>query len=202
VLHCVIIDSHESTRVALYDRFAESQHVVIDGCAATPPDGARLISEHRPDVAIVDVVLRPSGRLATLEELDAYGMQVPIVAFSAHVTAQHVSDVFRGGARAFVAKDAPEQVLEAALAAVAAGHCFLDPEITVLLLDASTKPSTASERSLLTGDLGRSTDGEHHGRLRFEDEAANRSLDSICQRLQESGMPESACTAIAAGLRA
>ena len=129
----------------LIDRGHEVCAAVADG------DGLlAAVTEHRPDVAVVDIRMPPThtdeGLRAALELRDRYP-GTGVLVFSQYIETRYAAELLAGGAAGvgYLLKDRVADVAEFAdaLARVAAGGTALDPEVVSQLLAAS-RPGVAA----------------------------------------------------------
>jgi DNA-binding NarL/FixJ family response regulator len=111
---------------------------------ATAGDGPgliRMVEEHRPDLAIVDVRMPPSftdeGLRAAIEARRTFP-GTPILVFSQYVEERYATDLIGDGAEGvgYLLKERVADVAEftAAVRRVAAGGTVIDPEVIAQLL--------------------------------------------------------------------
>jgi two-component system, NarL family, nitrate/nitrite response regulator NarL len=146
LLRIVIADDHPVYRDGIVRALMESGRYLIAGEAGDGRTALRLIVEHRPDVALLDLRMPVLDALEVLRHLERDGIHVPVVLISAFTQPQIVDQALTAGAAGYLSKDAPREEILVALDVVAlggrivqgsAGHADGRP------------PLTATERSLL-----------------------------------------------------
>jgi DNA-binding NarL/FixJ family response regulator len=159
-MRVVIADDAVLLREGLIRLVEENGHTVV----AAVGDGPALveaITEHRPDVSIVDVRMPPSHtdeglRAAVEARRRVHGS--PILVLSQYVEVSYADDLLadRAGAVGYLLKDRVALVAEFldGLARVAAGGTVLDPEVVAQLLvrrrrDDPLRNLTPREREVL-----------------------------------------------------
>ncbi|MCW2973826.1 MAG: DNA-binding response regulator [Thermoleophilia bacterium] len=198
----VVIDDHDVTRAALRSRCAAGGYVTVIGESTHAEHGIYVVERLEPDVVIADLLLDASGNFPLPSLLRALGIDVPVIAFTGHVTRAHVRAAFTSGARGLVAKDAPPSVLLRAVEVVASGAAFVDPEIAILMLDASPEPSTPLQRDVL---MATASGRDHHGVaevLEMHEAEIRSCVDRILERGTELGAPPEVLSALAETLQA
>jgi DNA-binding NarL/FixJ family response regulator len=156
----VIAEDSVLLREGLARLLAESGFDVV----AAVGDGEsvlRMVEEHRPDVAVLDVRMPPTYTDEGLRAALVVRRQWPDVAvlvFSQYVEERYASELLAGEVRGvgYLLKDRVADVVEfiAALKRVAAGGTVLDPEVVSQLLARSRRTHpldklTAREREVL-----------------------------------------------------
>ena len=80
-----------------------------------------LAAEHRPDLALVDVVMPGGGAMETIRRLATEAPEVAVVVLSADESPRHVAALLGAGAMSYVRKGVPsEQLIDHLLAALEA----------------------------------------------------------------------------------
>jgi DNA-binding NarL/FixJ family response regulator len=160
-MRVVIADDAVLLREGLVRLVAENGHTVV----AAVGDGPALvaaITEHKPDVSIVDVRMPPShtdeGLRAAVEARSRVPGS-PILVLSQYVEVSYADDLLadRAGAVGYLLKDRVSQVAEFldGLERVAGGATVLDPEVVAQLLvrrrrDDPLRNLTPREREVLS----------------------------------------------------
>ena len=159
-MRVVIAEDAGLLREGLAQMLAERGHEI---CAAVADAGALLaaVSEHKPDVAVVDIRMPPThtdeGLRAALH-LRAEHPGTGVLVFSQYIETRYATRLLAGNAAGvgYLLKDRVADVAEFtdALERVAAGGTALDPEVVSQLLGASRRSTglaslTARERDVL-----------------------------------------------------
>lgn len=100
------------------------------------------------DLAIVDLRMPGVAGLEGVERILANFPAVPLIVISGNASASEVAGALRRGARAFLPKTLPSEVLAAALRVVAAGGTYVPTEYAQVATGAV--PSTAAAAAGLT----------------------------------------------------
>lgn len=100
----------------------------------------------QPDVVVLDISMPEIGGARTAAEIHAAFPDIKIVALTRHAEKAYVQQMLQAGATAYVLKQAPAEVLIAAIRTVAAGDTYLDRAVAGKLIE-SIGPRNASSRS-------------------------------------------------------
>ena len=160
-MRVVIAEDAGLLREGLAQMLAERGHEV---CAAVADAGALLaaVSEHKPDVAVVDIRMPPTHTDEGLRAALALRSDHPgtgVLVFSQYIETRYATRLLEGNAAGvgYLLKDRVADVAEFvnALERVAAGGTALDPEVVSQLLGASRRSTglaslTARERDVLS----------------------------------------------------
>lgn len=90
------------------------------GEAGDPEEALRVVSEHRPDVVLMDVRWTDRDGAALLSQIAAAAPKARIVVLTAYVTEQERSELMRAGAQAILLKEIGSDRLVQTMRAVAA----------------------------------------------------------------------------------
>lgn len=133
---CVVADDHpalvEAVRVLLA---AEGFKVV-----ATATDGEealRLIEEHRPDVAVLDLSMPRLGGIEVARVARRTAPKTAVILYTGHDEHELLVEALDAGVRGFVLKDRPMADLVRAVVLAASGQIYVDPVLAPSLLRGS-----------------------------------------------------------------
>ncbi|MFN4063186.1 MAG: response regulator [Parazoarcus communis] len=205
-LRIVLADDHAIVRMG-FRLLVEGAgaHVVAE--ADSGEAAVAAWNEHRPDVLIMDVSMPGIGGLGALERLLAHHPQARVLMLSAHEDTQIPARALQAGATGYLSKRAHPDALLRAIADVASGRRYLDPELAPKLalarLGGGTNPVdvlTGKEFSVfLQLARGRSV-AEVAETLKLSTSTVGTHLYHIKQKLNASNAAELALIAVRAGL--
>ena len=112
---------------------------------------------HRPDVALLDIEMPGLDGLAAAAVLATQAPACRVVILTTFGRAGYLRRAMESGAAGFVVKDAPAEVLAAAIRRVMAGERVIDPALAASTLAAGESPLTARERDVLVASRSGST---------------------------------------------
>jgi len=145
-LSVVLVDDHAMFRTGVrteLEKLAGEGGVTVEVVAeADDVDTAiAAITEHHPDVVLLDVHMPGGGGLEVLRRLqglgaDSLGNGTTFLALSVSDAAEDVIGVIRAGARGYVTKNISGPELIAALGRVAGGDAVFSPRLAGFVLDA------------------------------------------------------------------
>jgi DNA-binding NarL/FixJ family response regulator len=129
--------------------------MMLDGVAgirvvAEAGDGtevARLVSEHAPDVVLMDLRMPKLDGINATRRLRARPNAPEVVVLTTFDADENVVRALRAGASGFLLKDTPPQRIVEAVLRVAAGDPILSPQVTRRLMARVAEQAGASEQA-------------------------------------------------------
>lgn len=202
----LIADDHAVVRMGF--------RLLIEGAGATVVAEAdsgeaalALYAEHRPDALMMDVSMPGVGGLGALERLVARHPEARVLMLSAHEDLQIPTRALKAGATGYLSKRAQPDELVRALAQVARGQRYVDPELAPQLalaqLGGAANPTevlTDKEFAVFVqvaqGHSVSDVAASHH----LSPSTVGTHLYHIKQKLNASNAAELALIAVRAGL--
>jgi DNA-binding NarL/FixJ family response regulator len=150
---CVIADDHPPILDAIR-RALETANIEVVGQALDGDEAARLIEEHRPSLAILDVRIgRGITGLEVARRIRRTAPETAAVLYTSHDDRAFLTEALDAGARGYILKGAPLDELVRAIRLVASGGVYVDGALASVLASPQTVDSlpdlTARERDVL-----------------------------------------------------
>lgn len=133
-IRLMLADDHRMFREALRGPLAAEPDLDIVAEASTGAEVLEALTREVPDILILDIALADANGIEIARRLTRLHPQLRILALSGHADRIYVEEMLKAGARGYVVKSAGTDELIAAIRAVAAGHIFLSPEVTHLMV--------------------------------------------------------------------
>jgi DNA-binding NarL/FixJ family response regulator len=149
VTRIVIVDDHPMIRERLAEVIHREQDLTVCGEAEDVHSALAAIERTRPDLAIVDLVLRgDSHGLDLIKDMRARFPEVAILVFSLHDESPLAERVIRAGARGYITKQEATRDVLVAIRTVLAGRVYLsDKAAQQVATKVATTASTAARNS-------------------------------------------------------
>jgi DNA-binding NarL/FixJ family response regulator len=128
-IRVLLVDDHAVVRQG-YRRLIE-MHRDIDVVAEaeTAPEGYQAFKTCSPDVVVVDISMPGRGGIDLVRQLRQRDPNARALIFTMHANATYAEQAFRAGAKGYVTKSSPPDVLVSAIRSVFAGRPALCAEI-------------------------------------------------------------------------
>jgi DNA-binding NarL/FixJ family response regulator len=132
----MLVDDHAMLRhgMAMLINLEPDLEVVAEaGDGAEALD--KLKTEPHPDIVLMDVSLKTLSGLEVIKSLHAVAPALPVRVVSMHDEAVYAQRALRAGARGYVMKQEPGEVLVAAVREVLAGNVYLSRQMHARMLN-------------------------------------------------------------------
>src|SRR5882672_5655478 len=144
MIRILLVDDHAVVRTGFRLLLQSLAEVTVVGEAESGETACQRYVELTPDVVVMDLAMPGMGGLEALRRIRARDPQARVLALSAHDDPMHARRALREGALGFLSKrSAPEALIEA-IASVAAGRRYLDPNLAQKLALAEIEGATRS----------------------------------------------------------
>ncbi|MGI8975035.1 MAG: response regulator [Gaiella sp.] len=125
----LIVDDHEVVREGLRLALLRSTHIRVVGEAPDGETAVALVERRRPDVVIMDLRMPQMDGIEATEEIIRRVPDARVLVFTAYSERALLQRGLESGARGYVLKEAPHEILLRAIEKVAAGETFIDPSL-------------------------------------------------------------------------
>ena len=154
----LIVDDHPAVREALALRISRHADLLVCGETAELAEALQLVSDTKPDVAVIDIGLKTGNGLDLIKRLKARGETVRMLVWSMYQESLYAERVLQAGALGYITKDqATDQIVDA-IRRVLEGKIYLSEAMTEKLLtrihgSSSLKQSSRPEECLSDREL-------------------------------------------------
>jgi DNA-binding NarL/FixJ family response regulator len=151
-LRVLLADDHAIVRKGIREFLEEDGEVVVVAEAADGAEAVRLVGEHRPAVAVLDVQMPILNGIEATRRIKAAFPDIRVLILTAYDEDPYVFALLRAGADGYILKNAEPDDLVRAVKAVAGGGKVLAPDIAakVVAQITSGKPAAAEQIEPLT----------------------------------------------------
>ena len=142
-VRAVVVDDSLLIREGLVSLLALDDDIEIVAACESPAQALRAVDEHGPDVVLTDIRMPPTHTdegIALARSLRDLHPELGVIVLSQHVSPEYAIGLLDGGSdhRGYLLKDRVHDLdaLTAAVHAVAAGGCQIDPLVVEALMAA------------------------------------------------------------------
>ncbi|HEX8339601.1 MAG TPA: response regulator transcription factor [Tepidisphaeraceae bacterium] len=130
----VLVDDHPLLRRGVAEVINVEDDLRVVGEAGTMQEAFKLTAEHKPDVIVVDVSLDGNNGLELMKQLVFRDSELRMLAYSMHDEQIYAERALRAGAKGYLMKQEPPEVLKNAIRTVLKGKIFLSQQMSDRLL--------------------------------------------------------------------
>jgi DNA-binding NarL/FixJ family response regulator len=127
-LKIFIVEDHPVMRQTLSGFIQSKPGLEVAGTAATEAEALQRLAEVEVNIVIIDVRLAGKNGLHLAERLLEQYPELPCLMLSGYAETTYIRHAFRLGARGYVLKGRPAEILEA-IQTIAAGGTYLSPAL-------------------------------------------------------------------------
>ena len=157
VTRVLVVDDQEVVRRGLAATFENAPDLVVAGEASDPTDAARILEEESIDIVVLELALDGADGIEWLKNVIARSEDLNVLVFSVLDENLYAQRALQAGARGYVMKSQPLEVLTDAVRRIRSGRVAVSPAMSERLLeqmasgydvDGSTPIERLSDREL------------------------------------------------------
>jgi two-component system, NarL family, response regulator DesR len=149
-IRLLLADDQELVRSALCALLDLEEDFEVVASVGRGDEVIQAAKKHRTDVALLDIEMPGLDGLAAAAVLADQLPSCRVVMLTTFGRAGYLRRAMEAGAVGFVVKDAPAEVLAAAIRRVMAGERVVDPQLAAATLATGDSPLTPRERDVLS----------------------------------------------------
>lgn len=146
-MRIVIVDDHPVVRQGLEKCLGAEADMEVVGMAASCSEGVELISEQKPDLAIVDMRMPEGGGLELIRRAKKLVPGCRFMILTSYASHAEVSEAVAENVDGYILKDALPEELLTAIRLIAKGRRYYDPEV----MDSIINKEEKDPLNMLTG---------------------------------------------------
>ena len=132
-LRVLLVDDHAVVREGYWTLLEKHEGLRSSAKRPTPPPLIACTKSLSPDVVVMDISMPGRGGINAIEHIRRLDPRARILVFTMHGGAPYALQAFRAGARGYVTKSSPPDLLLGAVRSVAEGRLVICPEISEVL---------------------------------------------------------------------
>ena len=145
-IRVVVVDDHPVVREGLRSFLSSRDGIEVVGEAGDATSAVEVVTDHRPDVVVLDLVMPGGGGLAALPGLLAIEPAPRVLVLTSVGGDDQALAAVRGGASGWLGKDVAPVDLESAIRTIHRGGSVLDPAVAGRVLAEVANPSASDPR--------------------------------------------------------
>jgi len=142
VIRVVLVDDHPVVRSGYLRLLDQAGGITVVAEVDDGDSGYAAFVAEGPDVLVTDLAMPRGGGLELIRRVLLREARARLLVFSMHDSPMLVRRALEAGARGFVTKASPPDILVDAVRALHAGHRYLSPDLTPVLLQNDTEHET------------------------------------------------------------
>src|SRR5512139_949844 len=147
-LRVLLADDHAVVRKGIREFLEEDGEILVVAEAANGADAVRLVGEHRPAVAVLDIQMPGMNGIEATRQIKSAHPEIRVLILTAYDEDPYVFALLRAGADGYVLKNSDPDDLVRAVKTVASGGKVLAPDVAAKVIAQMTtgKPAAAAEQ--------------------------------------------------------
>lgn len=129
----LLVDDHAVVREGYRLLLEKHEGLRVVGEAASAAAAYQHYKETRPDVVVMDISMPGRGGIDAVEHIRGLDSKARVLVFTMHGSVPYILQAFRAGAKGYITKSSPPELLVAAVRKVAAGLLAICPETSEAL---------------------------------------------------------------------
>jgi NarL family two-component system response regulator LiaR len=209
-IRIVIADDHVLVRQGIRAFLETHADLAIVGEAEDAAGAIALCAEHRPDVALVDLVM-PGGGIEATRAIRAASAQTQVVLLTSFEDAQQIVAAVQAGALSCMLKDVDADALADTLRKAARGEAVLHPRVAAKLMETLRRGSepgsevleslSVREREVLTLMAEGLSNMQIAERLGIGEKTVKTHVSNVLSKLNVNDRTQAAVYAWKSGLK-
>lgn len=133
-LRILLVDDHPILRKGIAEVISSETDLEVCGESGTLHEAYDAVSKSKPNLVIVDISLDGNNGVELMKELTYRWPELPLLAYSMHDESIYAERALRAGAKGYLMKQHPPELLIEAIRQVLKGKIYLSPAMSERLL--------------------------------------------------------------------
>jgi DNA-binding NarL/FixJ family response regulator len=205
MIRVVVVDDHELVRAGLVELLSSAEDIEVVATAADGDGALGTVSEHRPEVVLMDLSMPGVGGIEATRRIVADHPDIRVIALTSSSGSSEVLGALDAGAIGYLLKDASPDELRGGVRAAVRGESPLSPKAARAVIVArdvgqGAPELTAREREVLSCVAEGLPNKRIARRLEISEKTVKAHLTSIFQQIGVSDRTQAALWATRHGL--
>ena len=145
----MLVDDHSLVRDGLAELINAQGDLHVCAQASDVSTALRLIREHKPELIVVDLMLRDGSGTELIKQVVELDSDIRILVCSMHDESLYAERVLAAGAMGYVSKQEPSRIVLEAIRRVLEGRVYTSEDIAERVVRRATGKSDAGEGSAI-----------------------------------------------------
>lgn len=206
-IRVILVDDHAVVRQGIRQFLETAPNIIVVAEASDGLEAIRLIREHRPDVAVLDIQMPGQTGIDVTRTLRTERLPVGVLILTAFDDPPYIKAVLEAGANGYVLKTAEASEIVEAVQSVQEGQSVLHPAVVRKLMEqlrtpkheTITEPLTERELEVLRLAARGYTNKAIGVALSISDRTVQGHLAKIYDKLNVASRTEAVMHAVALG---
>ncbi len=133
-IRVILADDHALVRQGIRQFLEEADDIAVVAEAGDGDEAVRLVEQHRPDIAILDVQMPKMTGIEATRQIKSRFPDIRVLILTAYDEAPYVFALLQAGADGYILKSADADALLEAVRKIYRGEPALSPEVTEKVL--------------------------------------------------------------------
>jgi DNA-binding NarL/FixJ family response regulator len=142
----LLVDDHPVVRDGLADSINHEPDLTVCATAEDRPEALKAVEATKPDLAVIDLMLKSSSGLELIKDIQARWPKLLILVVSMHDETLYAERVLRAGARGYITKQQATHDILSAIRKVLSGGIYLSEKTaSTVLARLTSKPQAVTD---------------------------------------------------------
>ena len=131
----LLVDDHAVLREGMRNLLKQEKDLEVISEAGDGEEAVRLVSEMKPDVVLMDIVMPKLGGIEATKQIKQISPTTNVLILTAYSDTRYILGLLEAGACGYLLKSARSTEIAGAIRSVQSGESVLDPVVTRKLLE-------------------------------------------------------------------